>query len=53
MDIDEKEIPFNILSLDLPLMPIFKDKSAKLTIPSVSIFELLSKFDGENFYQIL
>ena len=46
---EEKDQSFFTLTLELPLMPVFKDKSAKITIPQVSISELLKKFDGTTF----
>lgn len=48
--IEEKENVFSVLSLDLPEMPIFKSKSEKIIIPQISIFSLLTKFDGINFH---
>jgi len=38
---EEKDQTFNLLSLDLPLMPVFKDKSEKILIPQVQLFTLL------------
>ncbi|CRH02420.1 U4/U6.U5 tri-snRNP-associated protein 2, putative [Plasmodium relictum] len=42
-----KKIPFRTLSLKLPNPPIFKSTTESNIIPQVSIFELLTKFDGE------
>ncbi|KYN96971.1 putative U4/U6.U5 tri-snRNP-associated protein 2 [Plasmodium gaboni] len=42
-----KKIPFRTLSLKLPSAPVFKSTTESNIIPQVSIFELLSKFDGE------
>lgn len=40
--------PFQFLTLDLPLRPLFKDETEdKLLIPRVPIYELLDKFNGE------
>ncbi|EUR66869.1 hypothetical protein PFBG_04447 [Plasmodium falciparum 7G8] len=41
------KIPFRTLSLKLPNAPVFKSTTESNIIPQVSIFELLSKFDGE------
>lgn len=41
------KIPFRTLSLTLPNVPIFKNVTESNIIPQVSIFELLTKFDGE------
>ncbi|XP_028399832.1 U4/U6.U5 tri-snRNP-associated protein 2-like [Dendronephthya gigantea] len=40
------ESPFWYLSLDTPAAPLFKDEMQQNIIPQVSIFALLSKFDG-------
>ncbi|ANQ09459.1 Ubiquitin Carboxyl-terminal Hydrolase-like zinc finger protein [Plasmodium coatneyi] len=42
-----EKIPFRTLSLKLPNPPIFKSTTESNIIPQVSIFELLTKFDGE------
>ncbi|KJP88204.1 hypothetical protein AK88_02151 [Plasmodium fragile] len=42
-----QKIPFRTLSLKLPNPPIFKSTTESNIIPQVSIFELLTKFDGE------
>ncbi|CRG97560.1 U4/U6.U5 tri-snRNP-associated protein 2, putative [Plasmodium gallinaceum] len=42
-----KKIPFRTLSLKLPNPPIFKSTTESNIIPQVSIYELLTKFDGE------
>ena len=42
--ITSSTVPFNMLVLDLPETPVFKEESS--LIPTVSIYDLLSKFDG-------
>ncbi|KEG04269.1 U4/U6.U5 tri-snRNP-associated protein 2, putative [Plasmodium vinckei vinckei] len=42
-----KKTPFRTLSLKLPNPPIFKSTTESNIIPQVSIFELLTKYDGE------
>ncbi|GAW83377.1 U4/U6.U5 tri-snRNP-associated protein 2 [Plasmodium gonderi] len=42
-----EKIPFRTLSLKLPNPPIFKSTTESNIIPQVSIFELLTKFNGE------
>lgn len=46
-DMTEMEKGFCMLTLDLPPMPVFKDKSEKLVIPTVPLYTLLQKFDGQ------
>ncbi|XP_031558310.1 U4/U6.U5 tri-snRNP-associated protein 2-like [Actinia tenebrosa] len=40
------ESPFLYLNLDIPASPLFKDELQQNIIPQISIFSLLSKFDG-------
>ena len=42
-----------MLTLDLPDMPLFKDRTEKFYIPSIPIYDLLDKFDGETFKPII
>lgn len=44
---------FLYLSLDLPTMPLFpkKDEKGKVVKPRISIYELLSKFDGKTLHE--
>lgn len=44
---------FSYLSLDLPTMPLFpkKDEKGKVIKPRISIYELLSKFDGKTLHE--
>ncbi|OEH79031.1 ubiquitin carboxyl-terminal [Cyclospora cayetanensis] len=44
---EAKQTPFLYLTLDLPSAPIFKDSLERNMIPTVPIFDLLQKFDGE------
>ena len=46
---ESKEQNFYYLTLDLPKAPLFKDSSEKINIPQISIYELLSKYDGRTF----
>ncbi|KAL8426654.1 hypothetical protein Efla_005911 [Eimeria flavescens] len=46
-DGEAKQTPFLYLTLDLPSAPIFKDSLDRNMIPTVPIFDLLQKFDGE------
>ncbi|EFC37178.1 predicted protein [Naegleria gruberi] len=39
--------PFMFLTLDVPSAPIFKDEYERNILPQVSLFSLLSKFNGE------
>jgi U4/U6.U5 tri-snRNP-associated protein 2 len=34
-------------------MPVFKDKSEKLVIPSIPIYNILTKFDGKTFADVM
>ena len=47
LEIITKTCPFLFLTLDLPPSPLFKDEIEKNIIPQVSLFDLLSKYDGE------
>ncbi|VWU50089.1 U4/U6.U5 tri-snRNP-associated protein 2, putative [Hepatocystis sp. ex Piliocolobus tephrosceles] len=42
-----RKSPFRTLSLKLPNTPIFKNTTESNIIPQISIFELLTKYDGE------
>lgn len=46
-DEEPRQTPFLYLTLDLPSAPIFKDSLDRNMIPTVPIFDLLQKFDGE------
>lgn len=50
--IDKKVIPFLSLSMDLPPMPLFKDKLEKKQIPQLPLYDLFSKYDGITETQI-
>ena len=45
----KKKIKFLYLTLDLPMVPLFKDSQEKITIPQVNIYELFKKYNGEKF----
>ncbi|ROT62425.1 putative U4/U6.U5 tri-snRNP-associated protein 2 [Penaeus vannamei] len=42
-----EESPFLYLTCDLPQPPLFKDEKKENIIPQVSLYVLLSKFDGK------
>jgi U4/U6.U5 tri-snRNP-associated protein 2 len=43
----KKQFPFLTLSLDLPGMPLYKDKLEQNMIPQIPLFHLISKYDGK------
>ena len=45
----KKKIRFLYLTLDLPMVPLFKDSQEKITIPQINIYELFKKYNGEKF----
>ena len=45
----KKKIKFLYLTLDLPMVPLFKNSQEKITIPQVNIYELFKKYNGEKF----
>lgn len=47
------EVPFNYLSLDIPPCPLFRDSHGSFVIPQVTLFQLLSKFDGHTWYDTI
>ncbi|KAG2386041.1 hypothetical protein C9374_003190 [Naegleria lovaniensis] len=42
----QSKSPFMYLTLDVPSTPLFKDEYARNILPQVSLFSLLSKFNG-------
>ncbi|KAF0978351.1 hypothetical protein FDP41_002866 [Naegleria fowleri] len=42
----QSKTPFMYLTLDVPSTPLFKDEYARNILPQVSLFSLLSKFNG-------
>ena len=40
--------PFKYLTLDIPEIPLFRKSEKGLTVPQISIFELLDKFNGKS-----
>lgn len=44
--IEKKSVPFLNLSMELPQMPLFKDKLDKRMIPEISLYNVFSKYDG-------
>lgn len=47
------EVPFSCLSLDIPPCPLFRDSHGSLVIPQIPLFELLSKYDGETWTDVV
>ena len=45
----KKKIKFLYLTMDLPMVPLFKDSQEKIAIPQINIYELLKKYNGEKF----
>eukprot|EP00611_Tribonema_gayanum_P023278 TRINITY_DN4868_c0_g1_i2.p1 TRINITY_DN4868_c0_g1~~TRINITY_DN4868_c0_g1_i2.p1 ORF type:complete len:330 (-),score=140.55 TRINITY_DN4868_c0_g1_i2:42-1031(-) len=45
----EEDVPFLHLRLDIPRTPLFKDSQGGNIIPQVSLFTVLSKFDGQTY----
>lgn len=46
-------VPFLMLSLEIPPTPLFKDSAGGNVIPQVPLFDVLSKYDGEKYTDIL
>ncbi|KAM0844508.1 hypothetical protein ACQ4PT_056997 [Festuca glaucescens] len=46
-------VPFLMLGLDLPPPPLFKYAMEKNVIPQVPLFNILKKFDGEAFTEVV
>ncbi|KAG5184893.1 hypothetical protein JKP88DRAFT_257423 [Tribonema minus] len=44
-----EDVPFLHLRLDIPRTPLFKDSQGGNIIPQVSLFTVLSKFDGQTY----
>eukprot|EP01039_Chlorochromonas_danica_P005337 gene5337-5872_t len=44
-----REVPFTLLSLEMPPCPLFRDAHNRLVIPQVPLYQLLQKFDGETW----
>lgn len=42
-------MPFSVLSLKIPEVPLFKDSEGGLVIPQVPLMELLKKYDGQTW----
>jgi U4/U6.U5 tri-snRNP-associated protein 2 len=45
-----KKIPFLLLGLDLPAIPMFKDAFDRMQIPQVPLSQLLKKYDSKNIF---
>ncbi|CEL97950.1 unnamed protein product [Vitrella brassicaformis CCMP3155] len=50
---EESKTPFLYLTLEVPPSPIFKDSLDRNMIPTVPIFDLLQKFDGETRHETM
>ena len=44
-----KKVKFLYLTMDLPMVPLFKDSKEKIAIPQINIYELFKKYNGEKF----
>jgi U4/U6.U5 tri-snRNP-associated protein 2 len=42
-----RTVPFNMLTLDMPPAPLFKDDYDRNILPQVPLYNLLTKFDGK------
>ena len=51
--VDEKEMPFLYLTVDVPAAPLFKDALERNIIPQVPLFACLTKFDGQTFQEMM
>merc|ERR1712070_256716 len=51
--VDEKEMPFLYLTVDVPAAPLFKDTLERNIIPQVPLFACLAKFDGQTFQEMM
>lgn len=47
------QTPFLFLSLDLPPTPLFKDSEGGKLIPQVPLADVLKKFDGETYTDVV
>jgi U4/U6.U5 tri-snRNP-associated protein 2 len=47
------EVPFLVLSLEIPPTPLFKDSQGGNVIPQVPLFDVLAKYDGNKYTDIL
>ena len=50
---EEAESPFLLLSLDIPPTPLFKDSQGGNIIPQVPLFDVLDKYNGSKFTDVL
>ena len=41
------QVPFFMLALDLPPIPLYKDSLERVTIPQIPVYDLLHRYDGE------
>lgn len=48
-DMKAQRMPFNMLSLDIPAAPLFRNSQGATVIPQVPLQELLRKFDGRSW----
>ena len=47
------DVPFLVLSLEIPPTPLFKDSQGGNVIPQVPLFDVLSKYDGSKYTDVL
>ena len=50
---DTTEVPFLVLSLEIPPTPLFKDSQGGNVIPQVPLCEVLEKYNGHKYTEIL
>jgi len=50
---DTADVPFLVLSLEIPPTPLFKDTQGGNVIPQVPLFDVLEKYDGTKYTDIL
>jgi len=50
---DTADMPFLVLSLEIPPTPLFKDSQGGNVIPQVPLFDVLAKYNGSKYTDIL
>ena len=50
---DTADVPFLMLSLEIPATPLFKDSQGGKVIPQVPLFDVLEKYNGHKYTDIL
>ena len=52
-DVEEREVPFLYLTVDVPAAPLFKDALERNIIPQVPLIACLTKFDGSTCQEMM